>query len=223
MVIVSKPNKDKHFLSFSRKLFLSVISLFIVFAACFIAYQYQREKEYKIELLDVQLQGYNDRLYQELGKIPDNLWTSMLDDYVSKSVDKELRVTIIDLEGNVLFDSYHTPNLHLDNHIKRPEVQRALKDGRGYDVRRTSETTGKAYFYSATIYNDCIIRSALPYDINLMENLSADSHYIWFTLIISLLLIFIFYKFTSKLGTAINNLREFAKSCLLYTSDAADE
>ncbi|MDE8698146.1 hypothetical protein PZH42_29665, partial [Bacteroides cellulosilyticus] len=33
----------------------------------------------------------------------------------------------------------------------------------------------------------------------------------WFTLIVSLLLIFIFYKFTSKLGTAINQLREFAK------------
>lgn len=56
MVIVSKPNNDRHFLSFSRKLFLSVISLFLVFAACFIAYQYQREKEYKVELLDMQLQ-----------------------------------------------------------------------------------------------------------------------------------------------------------------------
>ena len=51
MVIASKPNNDRHFLSFSRKLFLSVISLFLVFAACFIAYQYQREKEYKVELL----------------------------------------------------------------------------------------------------------------------------------------------------------------------------
>ena len=60
MVIVSKPNNDRHFLSFSRKLFLSVISLFLVFAACFIAYQYQREKEYKVELLDMQLQDYND-------------------------------------------------------------------------------------------------------------------------------------------------------------------
>ena len=56
MDIVSKPNNDRHVLSFSRKLFLSVISLFLVFAVCFIAYQYQREKEYKVELLDTQLQ-----------------------------------------------------------------------------------------------------------------------------------------------------------------------
>ena len=47
------PVTQKHFLSFSRKLFLSVISLFLVFAACFMAYQYQREKEYKVELLNI--------------------------------------------------------------------------------------------------------------------------------------------------------------------------
>jgi two-component system, OmpR family, phosphate regulon sensor histidine kinase PhoR len=76
MDIVSKPNNDRHFLSFSRKLFLSVISLFLIFAACFIAYQYQREKEYKVELLDTQLQDYNDRLHQELRYLPDSLWTS---------------------------------------------------------------------------------------------------------------------------------------------------
>lgn len=99
MVIVSKPNNDRHFLSFSRKLFLSVISLFLVFAACFIAYQYQREKEYKVELLDMQLQDYNDRLHQELRYLPDSLWTSMLDSYISKHVNKELRVTVVDLHA----------------------------------------------------------------------------------------------------------------------------
>ena len=46
------PVTQKHFLSFSRKLFLSVISLFLVFAVCFIAYQYQRERDYKVELLN---------------------------------------------------------------------------------------------------------------------------------------------------------------------------
>ena len=43
-----------------------------------------------------------------------------------------------------------------------------------------------------------------PYNVNLMNNLAADPHYIWFTVIVSLLLISVFYKFTSKLGSAIN-------------------
>ena len=91
MVIASKPNNDRHFLSFSRKLFLSVISLFLVFAACFIAYQYQREKEYKVELLDTQLQDYNERLQQELRSIPDSLWTSTLNRYIAKGSYRDLR------------------------------------------------------------------------------------------------------------------------------------
>jgi hypothetical protein len=43
------PVTQKHFLSFSRKLFLSVISLFLVFAACFMAV----ERMLKEELLPV--------------------------------------------------------------------------------------------------------------------------------------------------------------------------
>ena len=167
MDTASKLNNTTHFLSFSRRLFLSVISLFLVFAGCFLAYQYQREKEYKVDLLDIQLQDYNERLHQELARIPDSLWNTTLERYLQK-------------------------------YIK-------------YDVRRTSETTGVPYFYSATLYEGYIIRSALPYDLNLVRHLAADQHYIWFTVIVSLLLIFIFYKFTSKLGTAINQLREFAK------------
>ena len=37
-----------------------------------------------------------------------------------------------------------------------------------------------------------------------------DRHYLWFTVIVSLLLMIIFYKFTNKLGTSISQLREFA-------------
>ena len=58
MDTASKLNNTTHFLSFSRKLFLSVISLFLVFAGCFQANKYKREKEYKIDLMDIKLQDY---------------------------------------------------------------------------------------------------------------------------------------------------------------------
>ena len=142
MDIVSKPNNDRHVLSFSRKLFLSVISLFLVFAVCFIAYQYQREKEYKVELLDTQLQDYNERLQQELRSTPDSLWTSVLNQYIVKGANKDLRVTIVNLHGDVLYDSYNETSQEVfNNHINRQEIQKALKNGKGYDLRRTSETT----------------------------------------------------------------------------------
>ena len=43
-----------------------------------------------------------------------------------------------------------------------------------------------------------------------MRHLKADSHYVWFTLIISLILIIIFYRFTHKLGMSITKLQQFA-------------
>ena len=202
------PINQKHFLSFSRKLFLSVISLFLAFAACFIAYQYQREKEYKIELLHTQLQDYNARLYEKIDTLPGI--QKEMNEHISNHALQDLRVTVIDLQGNVLYDSYETDNSLLENHITRPEVKKALATGSGFDVRRTSETTGVPYFYSATRYNNYIIRSALPYNVSLINNLKADSHYLWFTAIVTLLLVVIFYKFTNKLGTSINQLREFA-------------
>lgn len=202
------PVTQKHFLSFSRKLFLSVISLFLVFATCFMAYQYQREKEYKVELLNTQLQDYNNLLNE---KLQDQLYISeIVQNHLSHNVLKDLRVTVVNLKGNVLFDSYEKQPERLSNHIGRSEIQKALKSGVGFDVRRTSETTGTPYFYSATLYDHYIIRSALPYNVSLIQNLKADPHYLWFTAIITLLLVIIFYKFTKKLGTSISQLREFA-------------
>ena len=205
-----KPNKHKYYISFSWRLFLLVISLFIVFSLCFIAYQYQREKEYKVELLDMQLQDNNERLYTELRDLSDTVWNDALNQYITRYVNKDLRVTIINLQGKVLYDNFGD-SLNMENHIGRPEIQKALRDGKGYDVRRLSQTMGVPYFYSATLYDKCIVRSALPYSLDLLKNLSADPHYIWFTVIITLLLAFFFYRFTARLGKAINQLREFAK------------
>lgn len=202
------PVTQRHFLSFSRKLFLSVISLFLVFVIRFIAYQYQREREYKVELLNTKLQDYNSRLYERLDEQP--LDTGIISDYIHNHNLDDLRVTLISPDGNVVYDSYPNHSERMENHLNRPEVQKAMKHGSGYDVRRTSETTGVPYFYSATRYKDYILRSALPYNVSLVNNLQADSHYLWFTVIVTLLLIIIFYKFTNKLGTSISQLREFA-------------
>ena len=202
------PVTQKHFLSFSRKLFLSVISLFLVFATCFMAYQYQREKEYKIELLHTQLQDYNARLHEKLDTATHS--KELFNEYIRQHAMQDLRVTVIDLKGKVLFDSYKTDYSQLENHLNRTEVQKALQKGYGFDVRRTSETTGLPYFYSATRFEDYIVRSALPYNVSLINNLKADPHYLWFTVLVTLLLVMIFYKFTRKLGTSISQLREFA-------------
>lgn len=202
---------SSHVLSFSKKLFLSVITLFIAFAICFMAFQYRREKEYKIELLNTQLQNYNDRLNDFL-QLQDTLNVLKLDKYVHEHTLKELRVTLIDKNGKVLYDNLEEDPSHFKNHSGRQEVKEAISLGSGYSINRQSESVGGEFFYSAKYYpkRECIIRSALPYNVSLVQHLKADSHFVWFTLIVSFVLIFIFYRFTHKLGMSITQLQQFA-------------
>lgn len=201
----------KQVFSFSRQLFMSVIILFLTFVICFMAFQYRREKDYKAELLNIQLQDYNDDMKDFL-ILQGTLHTDQLNEYVQVHKLENLRVTLINTQGEVLFDNTKESTSPFKNHLNREEVQQALKYGSGYSISRLSESIGKEFFYSAKHYPELniVIRSALPYTVDLTDSLKADSHYIWFACIISLVLIGIFYSFTQKLGMSITQLKEFA-------------
>ena len=200
-------------ISFSQRLFLSVLLLFLSFAACFLIYQYQREKAYRIEVLNTRLQSYNIQMYETLvekGKV----WNdSMLARYTTFHALPDLRVTIIKTDGTVLFDNTKDAG-EFTNHRDRTEVQEALKKGSGYAILRTSHTLDSDYFYSATYFKDLdiVIRTALPYDsADLIDELSIDWRYLWFALALILVLGYIYYKYTNNLGKTINQLRCFAQ------------
>ncbi|WP_289090887.1 ATP-binding protein [uncultured Bacteroides sp.] len=197
-------------LTFSRKLFLSVITLFVAFAACFMLFQYQREKSYKTELLNTQLQNYNEQLYSYMA---DAGSLDSLKNYIMTHMIPNLRVTIITPEGKVIFDSTDKNLEEFQNHSSRKEVQDALMYGSGYAINRFSESIdGEEFFYSAKYFpkHRIILRSALPYNLSLTEHLEADMGYVWFTILICIILMVIFYRFTYKLGKSITNLQQFA-------------
>ncbi len=57
------------------------------------------------------------------------------------------RFTLIDIEGNALFDT-RADAIEMDNHLERKEIQQAIKNGEGYAVHK-SKTLGIAMFYYA--------------------------------------------------------------------------
>ena len=198
-------------LSFSQRLFVTVVFLFVTFAVCFIAFQYQREKTYKSEVLNIQLQSYNDQL---CNFIADNdLNIDSLQHYVATHMMPNLRVTIITPSGKVIYDNMRSDWKNFEDHSSRKEVQDALMYGSGYSIGRNSESIeGEEYFYSARYYPPfrLIIRSALPYNLSLSEHLKADSSFLWFAFLICLVLIAFFHQFTRKLGMSITKLQQFA-------------
>ena len=195
--------------SFQHDLLLSLGGVFLLFAVCFSIYQYQREKDYKIDILHSRLQMYNYEMVQTLGE--DSLTNSQLfHDYVARHQIEGLRVSVIDKEGQVILDSYDTNIDSLGNHLQRIEIQQALHEGNGYDIKRVSQSTHETYFYSATRFNDVIVRAAVPYSVELTRSLQVDNTYIYFAAALTLLLGIVLYHITHRISRHIGYLREFA-------------
>lgn len=194
-----------------KQLYLSVMALFLVFAAVFIVFQQKREKQFKIDALNARLQNYNDRM-QDWLSYQGRHDEATLNGYVSRHRADGIRVTLIDKHGKVFFDNIRKNYASISNHANRKEVVQALRSGRGSTVERNSATLKREYFYSATWYpqEGFIIRSALPYDNNLSKSLQADQHFIWFAVAAFIILTFILYRFTNRLGRNLTKLRSFA-------------
>ena len=178
--------------SFERNLLFSIGGIFLLFAIYFSVYQYQREKDYKIDILHARLQMYNYEMVQTLGE--DSLTNSRLfHDYVARHSMEGLRVSIIDKSGRVLLDSYEPQTESLGNHLQRKEIQQALRDSNGYDIKRLSQSTHETYFYSATRFGNVIVRAAVPYSAELTRSLQADDIYVFYTIALTLLVGIVLY------------------------------
>lgn len=201
--------------SFQSSLLFSIGGVFVVFAICFLAYQFKREKEYKIDIMQSRLQMYNYEMMQVLG---DSIVNPVaFNKYVREHRMDNLRVTLIKRNGQVLLDSQQKDVSRMGNHLEREEVKEALRHGNGYDIKRASVYTHETYFYSATFLSgkvshvgDIIIRSAVPYSAEITRSLQADNTYIYFTVALTLLLELVLYYNTSRIARHIHYLREFA-------------
>lgn len=196
------------FKSFQKNLLISIGGIFLLFAACFSAYQYQREKYYKIDVMHSRLQMNNYELMHALGRDSIRSKEGVLR-FVKEHNVRGLRVTVISKDGRVLVDSEERVD-SLGNHLEREEIQQALKRGNGYDIKRVSESTHETYFYSATRFGNLIIRSAVPYSAELTRSLQADKTYIYYAMALTLLLGVALYLNTKRIGSHIGYLREFA-------------
>ena len=188
-------------ISFHKRLFLMLLAFSWAIVFCFIGFQYLREKEYKSEFLNAQLQQYNRHL---LDTVEEGL---PYEDYISTH-DKpfeELRISIIALSGTVVYDN--TLSLDsLDNHRNRPEVANALSKGEGYNISRHSTSDGREYFYSATRGERVVVRTAIPYSSTLQDLLEADWSFLVVMISITLVMSVVAYFTTRKLGKDIERV-----------------
>ena len=203
--MVKIDGEKRHRIPFSQRLFWSVFFMFLGFTVCFLLFQYQREREFAQEKLNNVLSNYNYQLFRKCQQSTDINQTviSFMDDIPQK----DLRETIIDPSGDVLFDNSGTDEFN--NHNDRSEVRKARLYNEGFAIR-SSESTGKRYFYSASNIGGYIYRSALPYDPYVRGILTVNKDFIYFMALMTLIFFFVLSRFTFSIGKTISKLRDFA-------------
>ena len=213
--------------SVGKKLYFSVLTVFLVFAVSFIVFQQSREKQFKINTLTLKLANYNELLMEDLllstsqgillsdsVDMVDSVRVAeaKLQEFVREHESKDLRVTLVKPDGKVVFDNMSKEFRHFANHAKREEIAEALKTGQGTSVERQSKTLKQDYFYVASYFPKAqlIVRTALPYNNDLAKSLQADQHYIWFAIAAIILLTVVLHRFTYRLGKNVSKLTIFA-------------
>ena len=197
--MASETKKSHH-----KRLFLQLIAFSWAMVLCFVGYQYIREKEYKSEFLNAQLQQYNRHL---LATVEEG---EPYEEYIATH-DKpfeELRISIITLTGAVVYDNIISLD-SLDNHRGRPEVANALAEGEGYNISRQSTSDGREYFYSATRGERVVVRTAIPYSSTLQDLLEADWSFLVVMISITLVMSVVAYFTTRKLGKDIERVNRY--------------
>ncbi len=165
-----------------KRLMLCNAAIIIVgFVAAFLFAALQVQQQYRNEFtrrLDTAL----SILSMETDKLSSNADETATE--VSRRLSQtgqQMRISVIDLNGKVIGDS--VPEEVNQNHINRPEIQQALKNGRGYDTRM-SASVNQPYYYEAVYIKDRLfIRAALP-----TADLDAVIGRLWFIAVLSMIL-----------------------------------
>ena len=146
----------------SNYVFLMATVLAAVVTLCLGIYEYRREHVFRVDILHSQLQLNNYR-------------------FLEGTADPGIRVTVTDTLGNVLYDTEEDDVSRMGNHLQREEIQEAMRGGSGYAIKRASETTGEKYFYSASRFEDRIVRSSVPYSAELTSSLERNYTFFYYT------------------------------------------
>lgn len=181
-------------LTYHKRLFLGLLFYSWLLVGSLALFQYQREKKFKAEELNSRLQMVNDLILSRLDS------TGRL---TVPPVDIHgLRISVIDKQGKVIYDN-SLDALPGTSHLNREEIAEALATGEGYTLRRHSDTNGKTYFYSATRGDKYVVRTAIPYSMNLNHVLAADGAFLWFMLAVTAVMSIMGYFATRRMGSDI--------------------
>ncbi len=197
--------------SFRRKIFYYFIAVFLLFTVVILMYQLHRERNYKAAQLENTLRDVAEvtHNYIEHFGLMSSGDFNKADTLKVLIPQQNIRITIIDKKGVVLYDSFVFDYKSMENHFERPEVQKALYSGEGANIRH-SDTTGKDFYYFAENYDNYFVRTAMLYNVEVENFLKAERIFLFFIIGIFLVIWFVLNELTKRLSISITKLKDFA-------------
>ena len=171
------------------------LPVFLIFSVTVLTFQYNREKKYKADLLDTKLGDSNAMIFKYLDLVDGSL--NKLDSMIANSPYADYRVTIIDLNGKVVYDNVIKNVSGMENHLNRKEVSEAKSKGSGSDIRQ-SHTNKQKYYYHADRFGNCYVRTSVPYNMNITSILSPDNLFLYFWLIVTFMVLTALFYFSNR-------------------------
>ena len=195
-------------LSYKQKLSFYFFIVFALFTIGIVIFQQSREKKFRTEALEEKLDAYTEIINAFLEQ--NNTSLQSIDSLITL-LPSNLRLTIIDKQGNVLYDNALETNTVSENHIERPEIIKAKANGKGSHIR-VSASNNQKYLYYAKQSNHFFIRAAFPYDIKIQDFLKSDNLFFYFIFVLFVVSLFLINFVADRFGKSIKKLKEFALS-----------
>ncbi len=174
-------------------------------------FQFKREKDYRIHQLENTLDNITEltNRFIERRSIIKNNELQLIDSISNIIPQDDTRITIIDIDGNVIYDSFVEDYRQLENHKNRPEIEKSLEADFGTSIRKSS-STNKEFYYYAKYYENYFIRVAVVYDVNIIDFLKIDMFLFYFIAVLFLLALSVLIYVTNRFGVSISKLEDFA-------------
>ena len=195
-------------LLYKQKLFLYFFAIFVLFSGGTIIIERSHERDFKTKSLETKLDAYADIINVSLVRQTDDV--ARLDS-LTMLFPEDIRITIIDRQGQVLYDNKLKEAEQLENHAQRPEILTAKSKGIGTDIR-VSVSNQQEYLYYAKQFDVYYIRVALPYDVQVQHFLKANNAFLCYIIGLFILMLLLINFVTNRFGKSVKQLRDFTYS-----------
>lgn len=198
-------------LSYKQRIFCYFLFIFALFAVSIIIFEQKEEKKQRTEALENKLDNYAEIIhaYIERKQISDSSMNMLSE--IADIFHDSIRITIINIDGKVIFDKDVDNISSLDNHLDRPEIRKALFQSYGSNIRM-SASTNHEYLYYAKHYPTYFVRVALPYNIETKGMLKADNLFIYIVLVLFVFVLILLNYAAGRFGKSISQLKNLTTS-----------